>query len=203
MKEGNPTGIIGALDRKEVDGLLRQAFHHVLTYEYGFKYVDNEEDIRAAFYYRVRQLVDFDPHWRVYLSLPLKIGGKFEKPDLCFLRSKSLSFKREEITIELLVELKNWPSRKEIIDDLEKLSRYSQWCVDRGQPDLYFAAILGNDILKHFSGKKEDLLAWIKSEASRLSLAEDNILVGYHSELYRGPWHKGYGDPWRTVARGK
>lgn len=212
MSEENPVDTIGTLDRKQVGNLLRQAFHHVSTYDYGFKYVDNEEDIRAAFYYRIRQLLDFEPHWRVFLSFPLIAGDEYHKPDLCFLLSKSLSFKKEEITIEILVELKNWPSRKEIIADLKKLSLYSQLCAERSQPqpELYFVAILGHNMHRHFpqEQKQEEQLIewtteWIKCEANKLSIAGINILLRYHDFIYRGPWHKVYGDPWRAIARGK
>lgn len=173
------------ISRESALAILKTACDAAAHEDYAHKYTDNEEDLRACIYHHVRDALDTDECWRVFLSYSTRRNStdmSIRKPDLVFLRGQPV---HTNPSLEILVELKNWPTIDQIIHDLNKLielrARFPKEC-----PDLVFFGIG-----RCLEGLKEPILA---------SLSERHgihIFLYPHDGLYQGPWP----DPYRQKLK--
>lgn len=178
-------------DRAYVLNMLSEAFV-IMCHDYAFKYTDTEEDLRAIVYRFMRGKLDVDPSWRIFLSYKtyLTPKGRAVKPDLTFTRSKS---KDGPVSVEIFVEMKNWPSVKGVQTDINKLIDLRD-AFHSDAPDIIFIAILKKKC------KLEDFKKKLKLPIN--SVDHPYILIDGHDDLYKGPWdYKKNTDPWRTKLR--
>ncbi len=192
------------LDRKRVLSAVLNAFSQTAKNDYAHKYTDNEEDLRAATYMRLRATLDVDPHWRAFLDFPFreKRSADFQKPDLLIFRSDSPFAETNGVKLELFAEFKSWPKLEEILADIGKLKRYGEAL--GGDVALVFAAILKKgmsrlevtEALRADGSSVNDYMSdyrVIADGATKVYLA----LYG-HDHLYQGPWDNAVdADPWR------
>ncbi len=159
--------------------------------DYADKFTENEEDLRACIYHHIRTALDHDERWRVFLSYstrhPLKDPAKavMRKPDLVFFRGETV---HSNVSLEILVELKNWPSREQIESDLTKLKEVAARFHEK--PVMVFFGI-GRGFTEQV--KAELRQKFPKSDGFRIRLYD-------HDAIYRGPWEDGT-DPYRKKLR--
>ncbi len=184
--------------RATVLEILKASFHQFAHFDYAEKFTDNEEDERASIYRYVRNTLDMDTSWRMFLSYTTK--GNTEnptlyKPDMVFLHSED-NHKTEKV--ELFVEIKNWPEEEAIINDIGKLLKLKEH-FSKYDPDIIFLAILGHN----FTDKSIDN---IKSEIRKKIQTETSVHLCFekHDGLFKGPWiNERNTDPWRVTLRGE
>ncbi|NIA29996.1 MAG: hypothetical protein GWP06_08815 [Actinobacteria bacterium] len=181
-----------SFSREVVLGILKESFLKTMRIDYAYKYTHNEEDIRASMYRYIRETIDMDYTWRVFLSYPTKLddsGNVRPKPDMIFLRGDE-GFKNQKI--EIFLEIKNWPTIEQIDIDIKKLiflkNKFSE-----DNPSIVFCGMLG----KGFSSEG---LRKVIDDIGKKYHNEDKLHVHLekHNELYDGPWdYKKNTDPWR------
>ena len=178
--------------RLDVLELLRGAFQRLCNHDYARKYTENEEDERASVYHYVRTRLDRDHLWRVFLSYSTTSTrkGSRKRPDMVFTRSTP---GHKKVFAEIFVEMKNWPSIRQIDADVAKLLFYRHTFAD-DNPTLVFMGILGKgadpDAIREkvlqMSGYPKDVHIWIQP----------------HDQIFRGQWdHDRDTDPWRMKLR--
>ena len=176
---------------QEIQNIVENSFNKMCEYDYAYKYTENEEDERAALYRYIRNTQEKDKlSIRVFLSYSFKIGKKTLKPDILIASHEN---NYTNIKTQAIIEMKNWPSRSDIQEDIDKLKKYGEALRD-DNPLLYFLAVVGNGF------NNIDIENYIKNELTPGS----NIIVKLrkHSELYKGPWcSKSKSDPWRKKYR--
>jgi len=152
----------------------------------------HEEDLRASVYGYTREILDMAPDWRVFCDMTL---SKKAKPDLIFFHSSDDHKKHE--AIEILVEIKHWPTERQIKSDIEKLIQLGKR-VSPHRPMLVFLAILGN---KNKNFRKADL-SQLELDYKALYPDVHQIWFRPHYGLYCGPWDKkAKRDPWRNCLK--
>jgi len=179
------------IDREAAIAILKAACDAAALKDYASKYTDNEEDLRACIYHHVRNSLDADDCWRVFLSFSTLRAGtdtSMCKPDLVFLRGQPV---HKDLSLEILVELKNWPTLEEIRHDLKKLIELRARFPKKNRPDLVFFGI----------GRGLQAL----EPAVRANLSEqDGIYLWLydHDQIYKGPWEEDpCPDPYRRKLR--
>lgn len=176
--------------------VLKAACHATAKLDYAHKFTDNEEDLRACIYHHVRNALDADHRWRVFLSFSTLHAGPdtaWRKPDLVFLRGEPV---HTNVSLEILVELKNWPSLDQMQYDLNKLiqlrTRFSN-----DQPDLVFFGIVGTPFRGHDLQEVE--------ASARAGITEQHgvhVWLYDHDSSYQRPWdHTKQTDPYRQKLR--
>jgi hypothetical protein len=178
------------LSRKCVLQILRDAFNRCVDYDYAWGHILHEEGLRASVYGYTRTILDMAPDWRVFCG----ISCSETKPDLIFFRSSDDHKKHE--AIEILVEIKHWPTERQIKSDIEKLiqlgKRVSPHC-----PTLVFLAILGN---KNENFRKA-AVPQLKQRYKKL-YPKVQIWFRSHDGFYCGPWdEEAKFDPWRNCLK--
>lgn len=183
------------ISRDRAVEILLQACEQAALADYADKFTENEEDLRACIYHHVRAALDHDKRWRVFLSystrhplkesVPAALRTVMRKPDLVFLRGETV---HTNVSLEILVELKNWPSREQIESDLNKLKELAGRFHER--PVMVFFGIG-----RSFTDK-------LKTELRQKFPEGDGfrILLYDHDAIYRGPWEHGT-DPYRKKLR--
>lgn len=181
--------------REEVVECIRSAFQRVAEFDYGYKFTHNEEDIRASLYRYIREFLDVDQNWRVFLSYPITKGTRtLIKPDLMFTKRGKDDW---DWSLEIIIEMKNWLKRKEIIvDDCRKmedlLNKYSG-----DLPHLMFLGIMKNR--KDYKDA-EDWISWIDGKLDKPGSVE--IILHPHDKIFRGVWDfENNTDPWLKKFR--
>jgi hypothetical protein len=182
------------ITRHSAIAILKAACDATARRDYAHKFTDNEEDLRACIHRHAREKLDADPHWRVFLSFSTPDVGtdhKQLKPDLAFLRSEPL---HKNVSLEILVELKNWPKLDQIRSDLQKLIRLRRHFPD-DQPDLVFFGIL------RFRGRsRQELEKTIMKGIHKPNWI--HVWLHDHDSLYNGPWDSvKRTDPYREKLR--
>jgi hypothetical protein len=172
--------------------LLEVAFRKAAQHDYANKYTENEEDLRASVYRYLRNELDHDERWRVFLSYSTRdndTGVVWRKPDMTLLMGEP---KHENLRIEILVEIKNWPTIDAIHRDIEKLIRLRQrFPSDR--PDLVFLGIIPPGSL----GSIEEAVLDRLEDRSGI-----HIWLEHHDKIWRGPWiNERKTDPYREKLR--
>ena len=178
------------LDRKFVLQILHDAFDRCANYDYAWGYILHEADLRASVYGYTRAILDMSPDWRVFCD----ISCSEIKPDLIFFRSSDGHDENE--TVEILVEIKHWPTERQIRNDIKKLIKLKKkFERQRLPPTLVFIAILGNKIDKIGDGKPDELERKFRKN-------DVKIWFRRHRDLYCGPWNKSENsDPWHHYLK--
>ena len=105
-------------DIKTVVNIIKKSFLHTCKNDYAHGYAILEADIRNSLYFHIRHALDYDERWRIFSDLSKRIADKIIKPDFVLFKSED-NHKTEKI--ELVAELKHWPKKGEIEQDLIKL----------------------------------------------------------------------------------
>ena len=177
--------------------VLRAAFLKTTRHDYAHKYIENEEDVRACVFRYVRESLDLDPRWRVFLSYSTYDNNQDQnlyKPDMIFLRGEQ---QHEAISLELLVEVKNWPTYTAVQHDLTKLLQLRRR-FGQDQPEVVFFAVVGRSFAPP---------AQLAEVTSRLQAAVSphegvHIWLEHHDLIYKGPWDAvNKTDPYREKLR--
>jgi len=176
-----------------IQKIIENSFNKMCEYDYACKYTENEEDERAALYRYIRNIQEQEKdklsNLRVFLSYSLPVKGEKTKkvrPDILIASHEN---NYTNIKTQAIIEMKNWPSKSDIQEDINKLKKYGEALQD-DNPLLYFLAVVGNGF------KNINIENYIKNEL----IPDSNIIVKLrkHSELYEGPWCSKYDkDPWR------
>ena len=178
--------------RSDVLEFLLEAFQNLCDHDYAFKYTENEEDERASVYHYVRTRLDRDNLWRVFLSYSTTSTrkGPRQRPDMVFTQSTP---DHKKVSAEIFVEMKNWPSIRQIDADVEKLLFYRQTFADVN-PTLVFMGVLGK-------GADPDAIS--KKVLQSHGYPKDvHIWIQPHDQIFRGQWdHDRDTDPWRMKLR--
>jgi hypothetical protein len=182
------------LNRRCVLQILRDAFNRCVDYDYAWGHILHEEDLRANVYGYTREILDKAPDWRVFCDLTLP--RESAKPDLIFFHSSDNHKKHE--AIEILVEVKHWPNKKQIRSDIQKLIKLGgKFKSQRSPPTLIFIAILGDKIDDVNDGKTGKLEQELGQEFNNPKV-KAKIWFRRHRNLYCGPWNESKNrDPWR------
>jgi len=189
--------MIKHLEREEVMESLEKAFRRVGEFDYGRKYTHLEEDLRASLYRYVRDFLDVDDHWRIFLSyMTGEKDVERNKPDMIFTFGEPIEHAQHKL--EILVEMKNWPrpNTKELIKhDCEKMIKISK-LFPESKPDMYFLGIIGDKYTSEKVKKLEDEISE-KYNNERL-----HVILLSHRDLYEGPWeNKEKTDPWKRLLQ--
>lgn len=183
--------------RPMVIELLRAAFHQAAYHDYRFKYIENEEDLRACVFRHLRDALDLDPRWRVFLSYSSynknQQPNRF-KPDMIILCGEQ---QHAGVRLEILVELKNWPKTASIERDIEKLCRMHRLYAE-DNPDIVFFGVVNSSVCEKAAivQKQNELRDLFPSPIS------GHVWLEHHDELYRGPWDAVKNtDPYREKMR--
>lgn len=164
------------IDRAAALAILKAACNATAHHDYAHKFTENEEDLRACIYHRVRSALDNDECWRVFLSYSTLHAGPdiaWRKPDLVFLRGQPV---HTNVSLEILLELKNWPTLDQIRHDLHKLVQLRAR-FPKDKPHLVFFGI-GRGL--------EQLKPSIDAEFEGES--DIDVLLYDHDPIYKGPW---------------
>ena len=176
--------------------VLKSLFSKVAHFDYAEKFTENEEDIRASIYRYIRNILDTDTTWRVFLSYSTKEGvmnPTLYKPDMVFFRNET---NYQKVKVEIFVEIKNWPTIDEIQQDVNKLVTLKGHFLE-DDPELVFLAILGTNFKEE---NTEDVELGIQNKF--LNETKLHFCLEKHNDLYRGPWNKNKRtDPWREKLR--
>ena len=179
--------------------LLKSAFERCVSHDYARERIIKEEDVRACVFSYLKPTVDLCDDWRMFVdsvTIPLPeatTDARLWRPDLVFFTDSS----SDSPKVEILVEIKHWPSDEKIESDLQKLrtvqARFG------GTPEIVFFAIV--------EGPNETMAA---ERAKRLS-AEHNAhvwLASHHRSsgvpIYAGRWcEEAKMDPFRAVLNAR
>ena len=180
--------------REEVIECIRSAFRKVAEFDYGYKFTHNEEDIRASLYRYIREFLDIDQNWRVFLSYPITKGTQtLIKPDIIFTKRND----ENDWSLEIIIEMKNWLKRKEVIvKDCTKMENLLKEYVG-DSPHLMFLGILRN---KKDCKDADDWISWINTKLDKTGSVE--IILYPHDNLFCGEWDfENKTDPWLKKFR--
>jgi len=176
--------------------ILKASFQKVAHFDYAKKFTENEEDIRASIYRYVRNVLDVDLNWRVFLSYSTKEDASstnLHKPDMVFVRSEN---DYQIVKVEIFVEMKNWPSLEEIENDVRRLIELRKG-FENDNPILVFLGILGTSFK---SENVQDVERKIKTKFKNPEYL--HVWLKKHNDIYEDPWYENeHTDPWRKKLR--
>lgn len=187
-----------SFSRQFVLNTLESSFLKTARIDYGYKYTHTEEDIRASIYRYIRETLDMDYTWRLFLSYSTKLdssGRGKPRPDMVFFRGdENLQNQKAEI----FVEIKNWPTKDQIERDIKKLFAIKKIYVD-DNPDIVFLAIIGPTSSFPSDDTKEIKLYFEETFKDKGLV---HIFLQKHSDIYKGPWnYDKNNDPWLEKLR--
>lgn len=193
MSAEPPLPVVPDFERETVVQLARAAFYRSAEYDYANGYIIQEEDVRASVYRYIRDALDLAPAWRVFLNLTTSDADETEaglyKPDLIFFHSPD---NHATATVEMLVEIKHWPSPSRVERDIDKLLKLRQSFTSA--PAIAFFAIVGRDF------RDRDAIEIEQEYVARYPGV--SVWFRHHDALYRGPWdHVTRLNPWQRAMR--
>jgi hypothetical protein len=189
--------------RELVMKTLEQAFRKAAEQDYAYKLTHTEEDLRAATYRYIRQDMDPFPDWRFFLSFETRWlasdGSKsLKKPDIACLKTNEDDVWKQ--SLEIAVEMKNWPSDQQILDDIHALQALQDGATKFNPTGTKKIHIVFMAILRQSSDKPEAVAAWVRKEIPNLENLR--LLLHRHQDIYQGPWDREKNDdPWLRLLR--
>jgi len=171
--------------REFVLRILELAFLKTAKIDYAFKYTHSEEELRACVYRYLRDVLDLDERWRAFLSFSVKQDeetDKKHKPDIIILKGEPV---HENLSVEIIVEMKNWPDYKHAKHDVGKLLEYRErFKKQNDKPELIFMAIVGEKFYEDEDKKIKDIIF-----EGRKKYSDVHIWLQYHNSIFCGPWN--------------
>lgn len=191
------------IDRATVLNLVRAAFLQAATIDYRDGHVHCEEDMRACVYRYVRNGLELFPEWRIFVNLSAFSGkGGFSKPDMSLFRWPGYhgADSSGEPQLEIAVEIKHWPNRAQVEQDVEKLMSLHD-SFDEA-PNGLFIAVVGTGWDR---GSVAEVMEHLSTHPGVSVMLKPTYPDGpdvQESYLYRGPWREDCRlDPWRARLR--